>query len=131
MKWCCKVFQGWFEEAGKRGLGVFVSTRDHSDPAFILQYRALDPEAPVPQTEFPFSSVSDIHIHFVSDVLRTRILLTRIEDWEQVAIVHGQFFGSIRPANTIMQVVRFIDPDWLVEIEADAILEGQGITQGQ
>jgi hypothetical protein len=36
-----------------------------------------------------------------------------------------QFFGSIRPANTIMQVVRFIDPDWLVETEADAVVEGQ------
>jgi enamine deaminase RidA (YjgF/YER057c/UK114 family) len=58
-----------------------------------------------------------------SDVIRTRILLTRIEDWEQVAEVHGEFFGSIRPANTIMQVVRFIDPDWLVEIEADAMVE--------
>src|SRR5215813_11637467 len=58
-----------------------------------------------------------------SDIIRTRILLTRIEDWEQVAAVHGEFFGSIRPANTIMQVVRFIDPDWLVEIEADAVVE--------
>lgn len=57
----------------------------------------------------------------LSDVTRTRILLIRIEDWEQVAAVHGEFFGSIRPANTIMQVVRFIDPDWLVEIEADAL----------
>ena len=54
---------------------------------------------------------------------RARILLTRIEDWERVPIVHGEFFASIRPANTIMQVVRFIDPDWLVEIEADAVLE--------
>ena len=59
----------------------------------------------------------------LSDVTRTRILLTRIEDWEQVAAMHGKFFGSIRPANTIMQVVRFIDPDWLVEIEADAVVE--------
>jgi len=58
----------------------------------------------------------------LSDVTRTRILLTRIEDWEPVAAVHGEFFGSIRPANTIMQVVRFIDPDWLVEIEADAVV---------
>ena len=58
-----------------------------------------------------------------SDVIRTRILLTRIEDWEKVAAVHGEFFGDIRPANTVMQVVRFIDPDWLVEIEADAVLE--------
>ena len=59
----------------------------------------------------------------LSDVTRTRILLIRIEDWEQVAAVHGEFFGDVRPANTIMQVVRFIDPDWLVEIEADAVLE--------
>lgn len=57
----------------------------------------------------------------LSDVVRTRILLTRIEDWEAVALVHGEFFRDIRPANTVMQVVRFIDPDWLVEIEADAI----------
>jgi enamine deaminase RidA (YjgF/YER057c/UK114 family) len=61
----------------------------------------------------------------LSDVTRTRILLTRIEDWEHVAAVHGEFFGDIRPANTIMQVVRFIDPDWLVEIEADAVVESQ------
>lgn len=59
----------------------------------------------------------------LSDVIRTRIFLTRIEDWERVAEVHGEFFGEIRPANTIVQVTRFIDPDWLVEIEADAVVE--------
>src|SRR5215831_898837 len=59
----------------------------------------------------------------LSDMTRTRILLTRIEDWERVGAVHGKFFRSIRPANTIMQVVRFIDSDWLVEIEADAVVE--------
>jgi len=57
------------------------------------------------------------------DVVRTRILLTRIDDWQAVAAVHGEIFRDIRPANTIMQVVRFIDPDWLVEIEADAIVD--------
>lgn len=55
-------------------------------------------------------------------VVRTRTLLTRIEDWQAVAAVHGEFFGTIRPANTIMQVSRFIDPDWLVEFEADAVI---------
>lgn len=59
----------------------------------------------------------------INDVTRTRILLTRIEDWEAVATVHGEFFKDVRPANTIMQVVRFIDPDWLVEIEADAVVD--------
>ena len=58
-------------------------------------------------------------------VIRTRILLVRIEDWEAVAKVHAEFFGEIRPANTIMQVSRFIDPDWLVELEADAVIEDE------
>jgi enamine deaminase RidA (YjgF/YER057c/UK114 family) len=58
----------------------------------------------------------------LAQVIRTRTLLTRIEDWQAVAAVHGEFFGAIRPANTIMQVSRFIDPDWLVEFEADAVL---------
>ena len=56
-------------------------------------------------------------------VVRTRTLLTRIDDWQAVAEVHGEFFRDIRPANTIMQVVRFIDPEWLVEMEADAVLD--------
>jgi enamine deaminase RidA (YjgF/YER057c/UK114 family) len=56
-------------------------------------------------------------------VVRTRILLTRIDDWQAVAAVHGEFFREIRPANTVMQVSRFIDPDWLLEIEADAVID--------
>lgn len=58
----------------------------------------------------------------LEDVVRTRTLLVRIEDWQAVAAVHGEFFRDIRPANTIMQVSRFIDPDWLVEFEADAVV---------
>src|SRR5687767_7365259 len=59
----------------------------------------------------------------MKQVVRTRILLTRIEDWQAVATVHGEFFRDIRPVNTIMQISRFIDPDWLVEIEADAVVD--------
>jgi enamine deaminase RidA (YjgF/YER057c/UK114 family) len=59
----------------------------------------------------------------LSDVVRTRILLTRIEDWEAVAAVHQEFFGDVRPVTTVMQVSRFVDPKWLVEIEADAVVE--------
>lgn len=58
----------------------------------------------------------------LDNVIRTRTLLTRIEDWESVTKVHGEYFADIRPATTVMQVSRFIDPDWLVEIEADAVL---------
>jgi enamine deaminase RidA (YjgF/YER057c/UK114 family) len=61
----------------------------------------------------------------LKQVVRTRTLLVRIEDWQAVAAVHGEFFGQIRPANTIMQVSRFIDPDWLVEFEADAIVDDE------
>jgi len=56
------------------------------------------------------------------DVIRTRIMLTRIEDWEPAARVHGEFFHEIRPASTIMQVSSFIDPEWLIETEVDAVL---------
>jgi enamine deaminase RidA (YjgF/YER057c/UK114 family) len=59
----------------------------------------------------------------MAQVVRTRILLTRIDDWQAVAAVHGEFFRDIRPVNTIMQVSRFIDPEWLVEIEADAVVD--------
>jgi enamine deaminase RidA (YjgF/YER057c/UK114 family) len=58
----------------------------------------------------------------LKDVIRTRILLTRIDDWEKVARVHGEFFSEIRPVSTVMQVSRFVDPDWLVEIEVDAVV---------
>jgi len=61
----------------------------------------------------------------LENVVRTRVLLTRIEDWETVGKVHGEFFESIRPANTTMQVSRFIDPGWLVEVEVDAVITEQ------
>jgi enamine deaminase RidA (YjgF/YER057c/UK114 family) len=58
----------------------------------------------------------------LKDVIRTRILLTRIDDWEKVARVHGELFSQIRPVSTVVQVSRFVDPDWLVEIEVDAVV---------
>ena len=58
----------------------------------------------------------------MEDVIRTRMLLTRIEDWEQIARVRGEYFKDIRPVDTVMQVTRFIKPEWLVEIEVDAVV---------
>jgi len=57
------------------------------------------------------------------DVIRTRMMLTRIEDWEAVASVHGEFFREIRPASTIVQVTALVEPDWLIETEMDAVIE--------
>lgn len=62
----------------------------------------------------------------LSDVIRTRVYLTRVDDWEAVGAVHGEFFRDIRPACTMLQVVRLLEPEWLVEIEADALVEDGG-----
>ena len=58
----------------------------------------------------------------LDNVIRTRIFLTNSADWEQVGEAHGEFFGEIRPACTMVQVARLLELEWLVEIEADAVI---------
>ena len=58
----------------------------------------------------------------LTDVIRTRIMLSDIDRWQEAARAHGEFFGEIRPASTFVEVSRFIDPDWLVEVEADGVV---------
>jgi enamine deaminase RidA (YjgF/YER057c/UK114 family) len=58
----------------------------------------------------------------LSHVIRTRMFVTDVSKWEEVARVHGEIFADIRPATTIVEVARLIDEDAMIEIEADAIL---------
>ncbi len=61
----------------------------------------------------------------LADVVRTRIMITRRQDWEAIGRAHGEAFGAIRPASTMVVVAGFLDPDWLVEIELDAVLSSE------
>jgi enamine deaminase RidA (YjgF/YER057c/UK114 family) len=57
------------------------------------------------------------------DVVRTRMFLTHVEDWETIGRVHGEFFSTIRPAATMVVVAALLNPAWRIEIEFDAVID--------
>jgi enamine deaminase RidA (YjgF/YER057c/UK114 family) len=58
----------------------------------------------------------------LEDVVRTRMYLTHVEDWEAVGRVHGEFFGAVRPAATMVVAAQLLNPAWRIEIEMDAVI---------
>lgn len=60
----------------------------------------------------------------LQDVVRTRVILTDIENWRAAIDVRKDYFRDVRPVDTIMAIDRFVNPEWLVEIEADAVVAG-------
>ena len=59
----------------------------------------------------------------LTDVVRTRMYVTDISKWEEAAKAHAEFFGTIKPVTTLVEVSRLIDPDMLIEIEASAVIQ--------
>ena len=60
------------------------------------------------------------------DVVRTRVILTDIDNWKTAIDVRKEYFKDVRPVDTIMAINRFVNPEWLVELEVDAVIAGWG-----
>ncbi|MDQ2056351.1 RidA family protein [Halobellus sp. H-GB7] len=84
---------------------------------------------PYEQTRQALSNAEDALIAAdasLEDVVRTRMFVTDIDDWEAIGEAHGEYFGEIRPATSMLEVSRLISPELLVEIEAVAVVDDDG-----
>jgi enamine deaminase RidA (YjgF/YER057c/UK114 family) len=84
---------------------------------------------PVEQTRRALSNVERALVEAgapLADVVRTRLYVTDIDDWEAIGEVHGEFFGDVRPAATMVEVSALVDPDLCVEVECEAVVAGDG-----
>ena len=112
-----------YSRAVREGRHIFVS-----GTAPVMPDGQAPPPDPYRQAQRCFQIVLDALGELgasAADVVRTRVYLVRADDWEAVGRAHGEAFGEAKPATAFVVVLKLLDPRWLLEVEADAIVPEQ------